>query len=199
MYSGFGAHEIQICQGTRNFNFDWLKIIFGFRHRHYQVFRSSSPLRLPFLFSLSSSSSVSSRDYRVFRKEVMTTEKNSSTSSSSFFPPAIPFQSFDFQSFIPESIRNSINQFSEWRERLGLPNPGTTEGLHKEVQRDVFVTNFAFSGMKADLGRNFCSNPLFQTQHSFSAGSSQVAPWSFLSIYATDNVIPPLRRNGANR
>ena len=66
------------------------------------------------------------------------------------------------------------------------------EGLHKEVQRDVFLTNYAFSGMKAELGKSFCANPLFQIQHSFSAGSSQVAPWSFLSMYATDNVTPSL-------
>jgi hypothetical protein len=45
-----------------------------------------------------------------------------------------------------------------------------------------------FSGMKADLGRSFSANPLFQVQHSFTAGSSQAAPWSFLSLYATDNV-----------
>lgn len=81
-----------------------------------------------------------------------------------------------------------MNQFSDWRDRLGLTNPGTIEGLHKEVQRDVFLTNYAFSGMKADLGKSFSANPLFQIQHSFSAGSSQVAPWSFLSMYATDNV-----------
>ena len=105
-----------------------------------------------------------------------------SSSSSTFLPY------FNIPNLIPQSFRPYIDQFSEWRNRLGLQNPGTIEGLHKEVQRDVFLTNFAFSGMKADLGRSFCANPLFQVQHSFSAGSSQVAPWSFLSMYATDNV-----------
>ena len=60
------------------------------------------------------------------------------------------------------------------------------------MQRDVFLTNYAFSGMKAELGKTFCANPLFQIQHSFSAGSSQAAPWSFLSMYATDNVTASL-------
>ena len=109
--------------------------------------------------------------------------------SSSFLP------SFTIPNLVPKSFRPYMNQFSEWRDRLGLQNPGTIEGLHKEVQRDVFLTNFAFSGMKADLGRSFSANPLFQVQHSFSAGSSQVAPWSFLSMYATDNVPPPQRKN----
>ena len=107
-----------------------------------------------------------------------------SSSSSTFLP------SFNIPNIVPKSFHPYTDQFSEWRHRLGLQNPGTMEGLHKEVQRDVFLTNFAFSGMKADLGRSFCANPLFQVQHSFSAGSSQVAPWSFLSMYATDNVLP---------
>lgn len=108
--------------------------------------------------------------------------------SSSFLP------SFDIPNLFPNSFRPYIHQFTEWRSRLGLQNPGTVEGLHKEVQRDVFLTNFAFSGMKADLGRSFSANPLFQVQHSFSAGSSQVAPWSFLSMYATDNVNPKTKK-----
>jgi mitochondrial import receptor subunit TOM40 len=50
-----------------------------------------------------------------------------------------------------------------------------------------------FSGMRADLGKSFSANPLFQIQHSFSAGSSQAAPWSFLSMYSTDKVSLHLR------
>src|SRR5271169_1145393 len=107
-------------------------------------------------------------------------------SSPSWSLPAFP----NLPDLVPEGFRDYIRQFSDWRDRLGVQNPGSVEGLHKEVQRDVFLTQYAFSGMKADVGRSFCANPLFQVQHSFSAGSSQVAPWSFLSMYATDNVCP---------
>ena len=106
-------------------------------------------------------------------------------------PPAWTLPAFpELPDLVPEAFRDYVRQFSDWRDTLGLQNPGSIEGLHKEVQRDVFLNQFAFSGMKADLGRSFCANPLFQVQHSFSAGSSQVAPWSLLSMFATDNVCP---------
>src|SRR5579862_9009994 len=98
------------------------------------------------------------------------------------------FPQFNIPNLVPQPFRDWHNSLSDWRDRLGLQNPGTVENLHKEVQRDVFLNNYAFSGMKADLGKSFSTNPMFQVQHSFSAGSSQVAPWSFLSMFATDNV-----------
>src|SRR5579871_2813840 len=101
--------------------------------------------------------------------------------------PKFSFSSINFTNFVTQSVKLYAKQFSDWREELGLQNPGTLEGLHKEVQRDVFITNYAFSGLKADIARSFCANPLFQVQHSFSAGSSAAAPWSFLCMYATDN------------
>jgi len=112
------------------------------------------------------------------------------TSPADVSSPQFPFLPVNFASLVPQYVQTYANRFSDWREELGLQNPGTLEGLHKEVQRDVFVTNYAFSGLKADIARSFCANPLFQVQHSFSAGSSAAAPWSFLSMYATDNVIP---------
>jgi Eukaryotic porin len=115
-------------------------------------------------------------------------QSSPSTSTSSSFFSSLSLPSFDFTNFVPQPFRQTFQHLSDWRDRLGLENPGTIEGLHKEVQRDVFLTNFAFSGMKADLGKSFSANPLFQVQHSFSAGSSQIAPWSFLSMFATDNV-----------
>ena len=105
-----------------------------------------------------------------------------SPSRFSFLP------SVNLSNIVPQPFRDWHQALNDWRDRLGLQNPGTVEGLHKEVQRDVFTTNYAFSGMKADLGRSFSANPLFQVQHAFSAGSSQTAPWSFLGMYATDNV-----------
>ena len=106
-----------------------------------------------------------------------------------FLPLMSSFPSVDLSAFIPPTVKDLARRLTEWRGKLGLENPGTVEGIHKEVQNDVFLTKYAFSGMKADLGKTFCQNPLFQVQHSFSAGSSQVPPWSFLSMYATDNVL----------
>jgi mitochondrial import receptor subunit TOM40 len=100
----------------------------------------------------------------------------------------LSLSSFALPNLVPQFFTEYQERLSEWRDRLGLLNPGTCENLHKEVMRDVFLTNHMFSGMRADLGKSFSANPLFQIQHSFSAGSSQVAPWSFLSMYSTDNV-----------
>ena len=116
-------------------------------------------------------------------KPTMSTNPSSQSPSGMFSLPNL-----NMASLVPQPFRDWHQSLNDWRDRLGLQNPGTSEGLHKEVQRDVFLTNYMFSGMKADLGRSFSANPLFQVQHSFTAGSSQAAPWSFLSLYATDNV-----------
>jgi len=114
----------------------------------------------------------------------MASEESSTSSSASLF--SLP--QLNIPNLVPQPFRDWNNALSEWRERLGLTSPGTVENLHKEVQGNVFLTNYAFSGMKADLGKMFSLNPMFQVQHSFTAGSQQTAPWSFTSMYATDNV-----------
>lgn len=123
-------------------------------------------------------------------KPTMSTNDNYNSSAASAYSSSGIFSlpNFNLSSLVPQPFRDWHQSLNDWRDRLGLTSPGTSEGLHKEVQRDVFLTNYMFSGMKADLGRSFSANPLFQVQHSFSAGSSQAAPWSFLSLYATDNV-----------
>jgi mitochondrial import receptor subunit TOM40 len=124
-------------------------------------------------------------------KPLMSTDTSStSVVAAASSPNIFSLPTLNLSSLVPQPFRDWHQSLNDWRDRLGLTSPGTSEGLHKEVQRDVFLTNYMFSGMKADLGRNFSANPLFQVQHSFSAGSSQAAPWSFLSLYATDNVSP---------
>jgi mitochondrial import receptor subunit TOM40 len=93
-------------------------------------------------------------------------------------------------SLLPPNLRQSLDTFSQWHEQLGLAQPGLAEGLHREVHQDVFLNQFAFSGMKAGLGRTFSANPLFQVSHAFTAGSSQAPPWQFLTMYGTDDVHP---------
>ncbi|CAG8565060.1 1261_t:CDS:2 [Paraglomus occultum] len=58
---------------------------------------------------------------------------------------------------------------SEYKKRLNLPNPGTFEGLHREV-KTTFLTNHLFDGARADLTKVLSQN--FQVMHQFTLGSS---------------------------
>jgi len=56
-------------------------------------------------------------------------------------------------------LRDVYTAFSERREALGLSNPGSVENIAKEVQRDVFLNNLTFSGVRADLTKAFSVAP----------------------------------------
>ena len=89
---------------------------------------------------------------------------------------------------------DTYRSFQERRAALGLSNPGTVDNISKEVQRDVFLTNQTFSGLRAELNKSFSISPLFQISHAFSAGSQQLSPYTFLALYGTNNVcLVPLR------
>lgn len=85
------------------------------------------------------------------------------------------------------SLSNVYNTFSERRARLGLTNPGSIEGVGKEVQRDVFLTNYMHSGIRADLTKAFSLSPLFQVSHQFAMGE-RMQPYAFAALYGTNNV-----------
>jgi mitochondrial import receptor subunit TOM40 len=85
-------------------------------------------------------------------------------------------------------LKDTYNSFSERREALGLSNPGTTDGVAKEVQRDVFLNNSTFTGMRADLTKAFSIAPLFQLSHAFSMGSQGLPPYTFAALYGTNKV-----------
>lgn len=116
-------------------------------------------------------------------------------------PPPIPPVTFQKQSSssgaldviyenpIVSSITNVINAFQAKRDALGLSNPGTVENVSKEVTRDVFLNNSAFSGFRAELQKAFSMSPLFQVCHSFSAGNQQMPPYVFMALYGTNKVI----------
>ena len=78
--------------------------------------------------------------------------------------------------------------FHERREALGLSNPGTVENIAKEVQRDVFLNNLSFSGLRAELTKAFSAAPLFQTSHSLSMGSQMQPPYAFTALYGSPKV-----------
>jgi len=88
-----------------------------------------------------------------------------------------------------DTIFNTYRTFQERREALGLSNPGKVDDISREVQRDVFLTNQTFSGLRADLNKSFSIFPLFQISHAFSTGSQLLSPYTFLALYGTDNIL----------
>jgi mitochondrial import receptor subunit TOM40 len=94
---------------------------------------------------------------------------------------------------VTAGIADALNSFSERRDRLGLPNPGSIEHIAKEVQRDVLLQGFMFTGLKADLTKMFSISPLFQVSHQFAMGE-RLNPYSFAPLYGTNKVGPRERR-----
>lgn len=74
------------------------------------------------------------------------------------------------------------------RQSLALANPGTVENLNKEVSRDVFLTQYFFTGLRADLNKAFSLNPAFQTSHTFSIGSNLLPSYALSALFANDNL-----------
>lgn len=104
-------------------------------------------------------------------------------------------QSFLTTNPLSNALCDALNSFSERRAKLGLSNPGTIENLNKEVTRDVFLTNYMFSGMRADVTKAFSMSPLFQVSHAFAMGD-RLNPYTFAALYGTNKVrcTPQFRR-----
>jgi mitochondrial import receptor subunit TOM40 len=85
-------------------------------------------------------------------------------------------------------FQNVYEAFQERREALGLANPGTVESIAREVQRDVFLNNSSFSGLRAELTKAFSAAPLFQVAHSLSMGSQVMPPYSYMVLYGSPRV-----------
>lgn len=90
-----------------------------------------------------------------------------------------------------DTVLDTYRSIQERREALGLSNPGTVDQIAKEVQRDVFLTNQTFSGLRAELNKSFSIMPLFQISHAFASGSQMLSPYTFLALYGTNNVCQP--------
>jgi mitochondrial import receptor subunit TOM40 len=95
---------------------------------------------------------------------------------------------FLYSNSVTASLLDTYRSFSERRRALGLPNPGKVDDIAREVQRDVFLTNFAFTGLRADLTKAFSMSPLFQVSHGFSMGSQGLPPYSFGALFGTNKV-----------
>jgi len=95
---------------------------------------------------------------------------------------------FLYNNAVSTSISETYRSLQERRSALGLSNPGTVENIAREVQRDVFLNNYAFSGLRADLTKAFSIAPLFQVSHAFSIGSQGLPPYTFAALFGTSKV-----------
>ena len=89
---------------------------------------------------------------------------------------------------ISSFIIDGYKQLHSHRKSLDLVNPGTVENLNKEVSRDVFLSQYFFTGLRADLNKAFSLNPAFQTSHTFSIGSTSLPNYAFSALFADDNL-----------
>ena len=89
---------------------------------------------------------------------------------------------------VVRAFQDTYAAFSERRAALGLSNPGSVENVAREVQKDVFLTNYMFAGLRADLNRPLSVSPLFQYAHAFAMGSQGLPPYGFSAIYGTQGV-----------
>ena len=95
---------------------------------------------------------------------------------------------FLYNNAVAKSISSQLSSLQARRTALGLPNPGTVDNLAREVQRDVFLNNYAFSGLRADITKAFSISPLFQVSHAFSTGSQGLPPYTLAALFGTNKV-----------
>ncbi|KAI0005190.1 eukaryotic porin-domain-containing protein [Xylariaceae sp. FL0662B] len=88
---------------------------------------------------------------------------------------------------IANAVSDAYKSFSDRRASLGLSNPGSIETISKEVQRDVSLTNYMHTGIRADITKIVSISPLFQASHQFAMGEHQ-KPYAFAALFGTSKV-----------
>lgn len=97
--------------------------------------------------------------------------------------------SFLTDNSVVAALKDVYGSFSERRAALGLPNPGTVDNIAREVQKEVLLSNFMFTGLRADLTKVFGMSPLFRMSHAFAMGSAgNMPPYNFSAMYGTPKV-----------
>ncbi|KAL8771344.1 MAG: hypothetical protein Q9209_003250 [Squamulea sp. 1 TL-2023] len=86
------------------------------------------------------------------------------------------------------AVRNTYMSFLERRDALGLSNPGTFENINREVSKDVFLTNFMFTGLRAEWNKPISNSPIFQLSHQLSMGAPGMSPYTFSALYGSSKV-----------
>jgi len=89
---------------------------------------------------------------------------------------------------ISATLIDAYSNLSERRKALGLGNPGTVDNISREVQREVLLSNYMFSGLRCDLQKMFSVSPLFRMQHGFAIGSPALPSWQMIALYGTPKV-----------
>lgn len=98
--------------------------------------------------------------------------------------------SFLTDNSVVAALKDAYTSFSERREALGLTNPGTVDNIAREVQKDVLLSNFMFTGLRAELTKTLAiTSPLFRISHAFSMGSQGIMPpYAFSAMYGSPKV-----------
>jgi mitochondrial import receptor subunit TOM40 len=97
--------------------------------------------------------------------------------------------SFLTDNAVAMAFRDTYDSFTERRKALGLVNPGTVDNINREISKDVMLSNFMFSGLRADLTKVFGMKPLFRVSHAFTmGGGGNLPPYTFSSMFGTNSV-----------
>ena len=96
--------------------------------------------------------------------------------------------SFLTDNAIATTLTDYYTTLFERRKSMGLENPGTVDNIAREVQKDVLLSNFMFSGLRCDIQKIFSVAPLFRLQHGFAMGSQAPPPWQLMALYGTPKV-----------
>ncbi|WBW72939.1 mitochondrial TOM complex subunit Tom40 [Schizosaccharomyces osmophilus] len=94
----------------------------------------------------------------------------------------------DYLQTAVSSIGRVGDKIDSYKSSLNLSNPGTTENLSKEVSKDLLLSNYAFTGIRADVTKGFSTNPWFTVSHAFALGSQMLPPYSFSTMFGGEPV-----------
>ncbi|TXT13671.1 hypothetical protein VHUM_01038 [Vanrija humicola] len=97
--------------------------------------------------------------------------------------PSSPFTDFFTNLVHPVAapLASTFERFHNFKEYYGLVQPGTVEGLTRDVSTTL-MSNVFFEGARADLSKVISPNPAFQITHSFQLG--QKSNYSVNTIFA---------------
>lgn len=87
-----------------------------------------------------------------------------------------------------QSIYNGLGSFRDFRQSLDLLHPGTVDDVSAEVSKNLTLSNYAFTGLRAEISKIFNKSPLFTTSHAFSIGSQTLPAYQFQTMLGYDNV-----------
>ncbi|WOO81392.1 Mitochondrial import receptor subunit tom40 [Vanrija pseudolonga] len=85
---------------------------------------------------------------------------------------------------VAQPLAATFERFHNFKEYYGLVQPGTVEGLTRDVN-NTLMSNYFFEGARADLSKVVSPNPAFQITHSFQLG--QKSNYTLGTVFANAN------------